>query len=288
MQSTFHQAEKQDSVRSVTRALGLLVALGKEGRSLTELARTVGISPSTASRLLNTLEEQGFVANTDEKKYVPGLALTSLIYSTDHWAPLRKVARTATEALRTELDETAAFFVRTGSDRLCIESAESARAVRRVCLAGERRTIVLGAAGKALLAFGDDRDPWAALFGADDHFKTVSGSVRTVAQLKKECEEILRQGYAVSRQEATSESWAVAAPLYLNRKFVGVLTAVIPLTRFSDELLARVIRVTSQVASSYSNQSHSEQKSRNDEPKASLGTGQNRNSRRPQRRGVHP
>jgi DNA-binding IclR family transcriptional regulator len=286
MKTDFHRAENSDGVRSVTRALGLLAALGKEGRTLTELSRTVGISPSTASRLLNTLQAKGFVTNTDENKYVPGLALTSLLYSTDQWAPLRKIARVATEALRTELDETVAFFVRTESDRLCIESAESTQVVRRVCLPGERKTIIRGAAGKALLAFGDDNS-WLGLFGADDRFKMATERVRTVAQLKKECEEIRRQGYAFSRQESTMESWAVAAPVYLDRKLVGVLTAVIPLTRFSEAVLARVIKATKDVASRYSKQGQAERKRRNGRPKAILGARQNRNSGRPQRSRIH-
>jgi DNA-binding IclR family transcriptional regulator len=287
MKTDFHQTEKADSVRSVTRALGLLTALGKEGRSLTELSRAVGISPSTASRLLNTLQGQGFVANTDDNKYVPGLALTSLLYSTDQWAPLRKVARTATEALRVELDETVAFFVRTESDRLCIESAESAQVVRRVCLPGERKTIFRGAAGKALLAFGEDKDPWPDLFGSDDRFTTVNESVRTVAQLKKECEDIRRQGYAFSRQESTMESWAVAAPVYLDRKLVGVLSAVIPLTRYSEQVLAQVIKATKDVANRYSNQTHVERKRKNGRPKSTPRARPSRNRGGNQRSRVH-
>ena len=271
MKTDFHTAENSDSVRSVIRALGLLTALGKEGRSLTELARAVGISPSTASRLLNTLQGQGFIANNEENKYVPGLALTSLLYSTDQWAPLRQVARAATAALRAELNETVAFFVRTACDRLCIESSESEQVVRRICQPGERRTIFRGAAGKALLAFGEDKNPWADLFGTDDRFEMATGSVRTVAEVAKECDEIRRQGYAFSRQESTLESWAVAAPVYIDGKLVGVLTTVVPLTRFSEAGLAQVIKATSDVANRYSNQSHVERKRKNGRPKATVG-----------------
>ena len=268
MKPDFHRPETDGNVRSVTRALGLLSALGREGRFLTELARAVGLSPSTASRLLNTLQAQGFVSSTDDNRYVPGLALTSLLYSTDQWAPLRKVARTATEALRAELDETSAFFVRTMSERLCIESAESTQLVRRVCLPGERKAIYRGAAGKALLAFGSDDDSWGELFGSKNCFKTATESVRSVAQLKKECEAICRQEYAFSRQELTLESWAVAAPIYLDRTLVGVLTAAIPLTRYSEALLAQVIKTTKEIANWYSGQTQVERKPSNGRPKS--------------------
>lgn len=267
METSFHSTESDGNVRSVTRALGLLSALGKEGRSLTQLATAVGISPSTASRLLNTLQAQGFVTNTDQNKYVPGLALTSLLYSTDQWAPLRKTAREATGALRAELNETSAFFVRSESDRLCIEAAEGGEVVRRVCQPGERKKVYRGAAGKALLAFGAEADPWPELLGPEDRITTATNSVRTVAQLRLECEEIRRNGYAFSRQESTLESWAVAAPIYIDLTFVGVLTAVIPLTRFSDAALAQVIKTTKVIATRYSDGNLVEPRRKNGRPK---------------------
>lgn len=281
MEIDFHRAE--GSVRSVTRALGLLSALGKEGRSLTELARAVGISASTASRLLGTLEAERFVSNTEDNKYVPGLALTSLLYSTDQWAPLRKVAKAATHALRAEMDETSAFFVRSMSDRLCIESTESTQRVRRVCLPGEGGKIYRGAAGKALLAFGSSDSSWTELFGTKDSFTTATDGVRSVSELKKECEQIRRQGYAFSRQESTLESWAIAAPVYLDRSLIGALTMVIPLTRYSEAFLAEVIKATKAVASRYSNQHAVERKRANGRPKAALRKRQKRNPQRASR-----
>lgn len=255
METDFRRVKNPGGVRSVSRALALLSALDRGGRTLTELAHAANISISTASRLLNTLEAEGFVSNTHDNKYVPGLALTSLLYTTDQWAPLRRVARAATQALRAELDETSAFFVRTGSDRLCIESHESTQLVRRVCLPGERGKVYLGAAGKTLLAFGADGDPWVELFGSKGEFTTASEEVRPVADLKEECEQIRLQGYAFSRHESTLESWAVAAPMFMNRTLIGVLTMVIPTTRYGSEYLTRVIKATMSVAKDHSDAS---------------------------------
>ena len=72
MEATFRRVKTHTNVRSVSRALALLSALGKEGRSLTELGLAVGISPSTASRLLNTLQAEQFVGHTHGNKYSSG------------------------------------------------------------------------------------------------------------------------------------------------------------------------------------------------------------------------
>lgn len=280
METEFRRVKTAGGVRSVSRALALISALGKEGRSLTELAQAAGISASTTSRLLGTLQGDGFVSQTREGKYVPGLALTSLLYSTDQWAPLRAIAKNATKALSTELDETSAFFVRSQSDRLCIESVESSRLVRRVCLPGERGKVYLGAAGKTLLAFGPDDNPWDELFGSADTFTTATGRVLKVSDLKEECEQIRLQGYAFSRQESTLESWAVAVPIYLHRTLAGALTMVIPSTRYSGEYLTRVIKATMNVAKAFSDKSQAERKRSNDRPKLSIRKRQKRNYQR--------
>jgi DNA-binding IclR family transcriptional regulator len=267
MENDFHTVEKSTSVRSVTRALDLLTALGKGGRTLTELSRTVGISPSTASRLLGTLQGQGFVSVTSENRYVPGLALTSLLYSTDQWAPLRRVAKEATEALRAELGETSVLFVRAATERLCIESAESTQMVRRVCLPGERGKIYLGAAGKTLLAFGPEQDALIGLDASQSSFKTATNITRSVADLSEELEQIRLQGYAFSRQESTMESWAVAAPLQFDQTIFGALTMVIPTTRYSADYLERVIKATMKIANMYSDKPKAERRSSNDRKK---------------------
>lgn len=265
------------AVRSVTRALGLLTALGVQGRTLTELSHAVGISPSTASRLLSTLQGQGFVSVTNENRYVPGLTLTSLLYSTDQWAPLRRIAKEATDALRAELGETSVLFVRAMTERLCIEAAESTQMVRRVCLPGERGKIYLGAAGKALLAFGPENGALIGLDVSQSSFKTATNLTRGVADLSEELEQIRLQGYAFSKQESTMESWAVAAPLYFDHAIVGSLTMVIPTTRYSGDYLERVVKTTMKIADMYSYKPKPERRSSDDRKKALVRKRQKRN-----------
>lgn len=236
-------AAEAPGVRSVARALKLLSAAARGSRTLTELAGEAGVSLSTASRLLATLKMADYLDQDEDGKYAPGPELTALLYSGDQWSSIRQIASEATTSLRDELNETTAFFVRSGNDRVCIESAESQRQVRRVCLPGERGPIYLGAAGKALIAFSSAELGYLGLPPGAETFETESGAVRSLSALRTECHDIRRAGIAYSGRESTEESWAVAAPLYYGQRMLGVLAVVVPMTRSSDEYVDRVKRV---------------------------------------------
>ncbi|MCD1268013.1 helix-turn-helix domain-containing protein [Microbacterium sp. MEC084] len=73
------QSTREQSTRTVERALSLLAHVCEEGSaSLANSARAVDLSPSTALRLLRTLEATGFVRRDDEGSYRPGSRLVQL------------------------------------------------------------------------------------------------------------------------------------------------------------------------------------------------------------------
>ncbi|MFC4120045.1 IclR family transcriptional regulator [Nonomuraea zeae] len=246
MEADFRQTEaaqgSASGVRAVTRALGLLSALGGEGRTLTEMAAAIEVSLSTASRLLATLKMAGYVEQSPEGLWGPGVALTALLYRTDRWAGVRPLAGQAVRALRDELDETVAFFVLAGSERLCIESAECGRPVRRVVAPGERGPACLGAAGKALLAFCEDRPDDLGVPGGT--FTTATGTTRTREDLRAELAEIAARGSAFSAYESTHESWSVAVPVRIAGRVAGVLATVVPATRNEPDYIAFITQRT--------------------------------------------
>ncbi len=72
--------EQRRPVGSVTRAVALLDALADSdaGLGVNELARRIGVNPSTASRLLATLESSGLVERAPGGPYRLGLRLVAL------------------------------------------------------------------------------------------------------------------------------------------------------------------------------------------------------------------
>ncbi|HEX4282347.1 MAG TPA: helix-turn-helix domain-containing protein, partial [Solirubrobacteraceae bacterium] len=68
----------ETGTRTVERALTLLAAVAEEGGTLSQLARTAALSPSTASRLLGTLAGQELVRRDEHGRYGAGARLRQL------------------------------------------------------------------------------------------------------------------------------------------------------------------------------------------------------------------
>jgi len=57
------------SVRSVERAADILMCLGNNEKSLTEISMEVGLSKATAYRILGALQKKNFVARDEESGF---------------------------------------------------------------------------------------------------------------------------------------------------------------------------------------------------------------------------
>lgn len=141
-------------VRAVDRALALLCAFRDDDGplGLAEISRRVGLNMTTALRLLQTLEGQGFIRRLPSGGYALGGALLMLgdryrrsLRLEDHVLP-------ALERLRAESDESAVFFVRDGDQRRCVFRLDSPQLIRAYAPIGEVFALGHGAHGRALIA----------------------------------------------------------------------------------------------------------------------------------------
>ena len=100
-------------VASVARALALLdeVARSDAGLGVNELARRIGVNASTASRLLGTLEDGGFVERSPDGPYRLGLKFVALSDRVLGQLDVRERARPWLTWLVQETSETATLSV---------------------------------------------------------------------------------------------------------------------------------------------------------------------------------
>ena len=101
------------SVGSVARAIALLDAVAESdgGARVVELARRIGVNPSTASRLLSTLEAGGLIERADGGPYRLGLKLVALSDRVLGQLDVRERARPWLTWLVKETGETATLSV---------------------------------------------------------------------------------------------------------------------------------------------------------------------------------
>jgi DNA-binding IclR family transcriptional regulator len=216
-------AAQPETSRTVDRALVLLRAVGEHGPAgSAELARHTGLNRTVVHRLLATLAARGFVQR-DRGGYALGTALIEL--GSRARADVRQRARPILERLAARFGETSVLTVRDDGDAVAVDQVFGGEHVVRVEYApGFRHPLVLGAHGRALLAFAEPAVVERALAACPDR----DAAEAALAQTRE-------RGWAASHDELQFGASGVAAPLLDGRGLaVASLGIVAPVTRFPD------------------------------------------------------
>jgi len=153
--------EADGNVRAVDRALAILQSFedGDAALPLAEIARRSGLHLTTALRLLGTLASHGFVQRGTVGGYALGPQLLVLGERFRRGLRLEDQVMPALDRLRSESQESAAFFVREGNQRRCLFRQESPQPVRTVAQVGDVAPLGIGAYGRALVALESEPRP---------------------------------------------------------------------------------------------------------------------------------
>lgn len=142
----------EQSTRSVDRALDLLTAVcDAHGLPLSECARQVGLAPSTAFRLLQSLATKGFIVRDSQGAFRPGpimMRLGAAALSQDNlvWVarrPMRQVVESTGESVYLAVSEPSGFA-------LYIQVIEGTHSVRHANWVGRTVPTAGSAVGRAL------------------------------------------------------------------------------------------------------------------------------------------
>lgn len=198
-----------DGVRSVERALDILLAFGDSDRDLTvaELLKRVDLSRPTLYRLLYTLEQSGFVlAEGDPQRFRLGPAVGRLAWAWSSSLDVAALAQPVLRAIWEETGETVALFVPQGAVRICVAELPSSQPLSFRRGVGYNERIVRGASGRALLAWMNPSMEQLTSYceGLDFEPKDLAKKLQSVRKL----------GYAVSRNELIAGAVAIAVPFF--------------------------------------------------------------------------
>jgi DNA-binding IclR family transcriptional regulator len=196
-------------VGSVARAIALLdvVAESDGGARVNELARRIGVNPSTASRLLGTLEAGGLVERAPGGGYRLGLRLVGLADRVLGQLDVRDRARPWLTWLVQETGETATLSVPGGGEAITVDFVPSPSSVASLARLGRPSVAHATAAGKVMLAFGPP---------SEDHGELTSFTDRTITDPKALADELDRvraAGLAEAVGEREPDLNALAAPV---------------------------------------------------------------------------
>jgi DNA-binding IclR family transcriptional regulator len=187
--------------RTVERALSLLAAVcDRRGANLADCARDCDLPPSTALRILRTLETSGFVAKEESGRYRPGSRLIQLGAQALSNESLIDIARPAMEQLAQHTGESVYLSVEGHRDAaLYIGIVEGTHSVRHTSWVGRTVPLELSAAGRALRGQVPD------------------------------------EGYVVVERGVEADVTAIACPVHSEARVVAALSLVVPSYRLTAE-----------------------------------------------------
>ncbi|MBV8489691.1 MAG: IclR family transcriptional regulator [Candidatus Eremiobacteraeota bacterium] len=221
---------RRDSVASVDKVLKLLLLLQAGGPlRITDVSAKMGIAPSTAYRLLRTLEDNAFVRqDRTTRAYLVGKNLLALGRGMTRETTFEQLIGPEVERLSCRLGESAAFGVLQGEHSGFIVWAEGKRPDRVESRVGAMFPAHASATGCALLA--EVPLPILRRF-----YRTHTlaggrrGAVHSWSALLEQLERIRCQGYAVSREACESGVNELAVAVKDRVGYVyGTLTVAAP------------------------------------------------------------
>jgi len=200
-------------IQSLARGLKILNLLehSRNGMGTTEVANQLSVDKSSASRLLHTLANYGFVEQDEySSRYTLGPQLLTLGQHLLNRITLRDHARPYLHELVDKTGECAHLAILAQRQALYIDQVESTAALRVESEIGTLSPLHCTALGKVMLAFGDG--------GMPDEMKPFTHrTVTDRSTLEAQLTQTGGRGYAIDDEEYNYGVRCVAAPVYDHR-----------------------------------------------------------------------
>lgn len=239
-------------VQSLTRALELLeiLATSTDGLRLKQISSNAGLSPSTAHRLLTTMEQKRFVKFDREGCL---WSIGSNCFSIGSGYVRRSIVTEALphlQALSERVRDTVSIGVRDENRLLLLRQVPSRARMPSVPLLrpGSRLPIHASALGKVVLSAS--RNERHAAIAPDGVLpKVTSRTIVRLPQLQQELDNIRSRGFAIDDEESGFDKRCIAAPIFDE---LGQCIAAISICgtkeRLADSLLPKLSAITAQTA----------------------------------------
>lgn len=202
-----------ESVQSFERGLAVIRSFGAEAptQTLSDVARTTGLSRATVRRLLHTLEGEGYVRRDGARfELTPRVLELGYAFLSSH--TLAELARPHIEKLSNEVRESTSIAVLDGTSVVYVARVQANRVMQVSIGIGSRFEAYRTSMGRAILAWRDPEEV-AALWDASDHAHPTDRTVQTFDELQKRLAEVRNQGWAMVDQELEVGVRSVAAPI---------------------------------------------------------------------------
>lgn len=213
-----------EGVQAVALTLQVLEALAASGGTtrITELANALGTTKTRIFRHLRTLVALGYVVQeASDESYRVGVRLATLGRAIAETIDLLSVSRPVMKALRDELGNTVILSVLEDGRLLAAEQIDGRSMMAIGIVIGSELGLHSSAQGKVALAFGP-----AGLLDTVVRGRLRSMTSQTVTdpdRLRREVEQVRKQGWATAPGETMTGLNSLAAPVFTSNGGIATL-----------------------------------------------------------------
>lgn len=230
------EGAKNYTIAAVDRALTVLEALAERpGQGVTQLSKSLGMTKSIVFRLLQTLEDRGFVfRDPDHALYSLGYRIGVLGERVGRDGSLLFAARPVMDALRDRTSENVNLVVREGHRSLVLATRAGHHSIRLFAQAGRNGPLHAGGGSLCLLAYSEPSVIDAVLANPLEAFTAQTITDRD--RLRQTLARIRANGYNIALNDLDEGAFSVAAPIFGgNGEVIACISVAGALARFDEE-----------------------------------------------------
>ncbi len=241
-------------VDSVSKALQILDCFTSRTAELPlkELCLQTGLYKSRVHRLCATLLKAGYLVRSSRTNYCLGPKVLALGKTYEKTNSLRSVASFHMKQLAEETGESTVLYLLDNYKCMCLAREMGASRLIFSISEGDYSEPTPTAAGRVLLAFSDpaivDR-----ILAAAPKTPFTSRTKTKIEDIKKDLQQIRKQGYGIDDQELEDGIAAIAAPIFdYENKLSAALAVAGPAYRFTSdykkEVLTRLLHTAGKIS----------------------------------------
>lgn len=236
-------AAQAGGVKSLSRALSILNALAEsyEGLTLAGLAKRLSLPPSTAHRLLTTLQRQRFVRfDSASMSWRIGVQAFTVGSAFAQSSDVVALAKPYMRRLMEQTGETINLYVLSGEGAVCMAQVQSPQMIRAISRPGGALGMHRSAAGKAMLAHMPN-EQIADIVMKHGLPRATQHTIVSVKKLEADLARTRERGFAIDNEEFVLGLRCVAAPILDARGLAqAALSVAGPKARMSDERVSEL------------------------------------------------
>ncbi len=240
-------------IAAVDRALLVLEALAdKPGQGVTSLSKSLGLTKSIVFRLLQTLEDRGFVFRDPEQAvYSLGYRVGVLGERVGRDGSLLFAARPVMDMLRDRTSENVNLVVREGLRSLVLATRSGHYSIRLFAQAGRNGPLHAGGGSLCILAYCDETVINAVLANPLEAFTPYT--ITDTEKLRQTLSRIRANGHNIALNDLDDGAFSVAAPIVgANGEVIAAISVAGAMVRFDEERRETYIRAAMDAAAEIS------------------------------------